>query len=142
MNILYVLIVFIFFISNCTQQTTYSGKILELSNLDNINFENKGSLVDKLGSPSYIDPISNKFFYYSEKQQKKSIFNKKTDYSYIFVFEFDREDKIIYSKVFDLTNRQNIDLIKEETSSEIIKRGLIEKIFGGVGPDTNLPTTP
>ena len=142
MNILYVLIVFIFFISNCTQQTTYSGKILELSNLDNINFENKESLVDKLGSPSYIDPISNKFFYYSEKQQKKSIFNKKTDYSYIFVFEFDREDKIIYSKVFDLTNRQNIDLIKEETSSEIIKRGLIEKIFGGVGPDTNLPTTP
>ena len=142
MNILYVLIVFIFFISNCTQQTTYSGKILELSNLDNINFENKESLVDKLGSPSYIDPISNKFFYYSEKQQKKSIFNKKTDYSYIFVFEFDREDKIIYSKVFDLTNRQNIDLIKEETSSEIIKRGLLEKIFGGVGPDTNLPTSP
>ena len=142
MNILYVLIVFIFFISNCTQQTTYSGKILELSNLDNINFENKENLVDKLGSPSYIDPISNKFFYYSEKQQKKSIFNKKTDYSYIFVFEFDREDKIIYSKVFDLTNRQNIDLIKEETSSEIIKRGLLEKIFGGVGPDTNLPTSP
>tara|TARA_Y100001935_G_scaffold245187_1_gene238492 strand:+ start:353 stop:781 length:429 start_codon:yes stop_codon:yes gene_type:complete len=142
MNILYVLIVFIFFINNCTQQTTYSGKILELSNLDNINFENKESLVDKLGSPSYIDPISNKFFYYSEKQQKKSIFNKKTDYSYIFVFEFDREDKIIYSKVFDLTNRQNIDLIKEETSSEIIKRGLLEKIFGGVGPDTNLPTSP
>ena len=142
MNVFYVIIVFIFFISNCTQQTTYSGKILELSNLDNINFENKESLVDKLGSPSYIDPISNKFFYYSEKQQKKSIFNKKTDYSYIFVFEFDREDKIIYSKVFDLTNRQNIDLIKEETSSEIIKRGLLEKIFGGVGPDTNLPTSP
>ena len=142
MNILYVIIVFIFFINNCTQQTTYSGKILELSNLDNINFENKESLVDKLGSPSYIDPISNKFFYYSQKQQKKSIFNKKTDYSYIFVFEFDREDKIIYSKVFDLTNRQNIDLIKEETSSEIIKRGLLEKIFGGVGPDTNLPTSP
>ena len=142
MNILYVLIVFIFFISNCTQQTTYSGKILELSNLDNINFENKENLVDKLGSPSYIDPISNKFFYYSEKQQKKSIFNKKTDYSYIFVFEFDREDKIIYSKVFDLTNKQNIDLIKEETSSEIINRGLLEKIFGGVGPDTDLPTTP
>ena len=142
MNILYVLIVFIFFINNCTQQTTYSGKILELSNLDNINFENKESLVDKLGSPSYIDPISNKFFYYSEKQQKKSIFNKKTDYSYIFVFEFDREDKIIYSKVFDLTNRQNIDLIKEETSSEIIKRGLLEKVFGGVGPKTDLPTSP
>ena len=142
MNILYVLIVFIFFISNCTQQTTYSGKILELSNLDNINFENKESLVDKLGSPSYIDPISNKFFYYSEKKQKKSIFNKKTDYSYIFVFEFDEEDKIIYSKVFDLKNRKNINLIKEETSSEIIKRGLLEKVFGGVGPKTDLPTSP
>ena len=142
MNIFYVIFVFIFFISSCTQQTTYSGKILDSSKLDNINFENKESLVHKLGLPSYIDPISNKFFYYSEKQQKKSIFNKKTYYSYIFVFEFDSEDKIVYSKVFDLRNKKNINLIEEETSSEIIKRGLLEKVFGGVGPQTELPTTP
>ena len=142
MKILYIIVVFIFFISSCTQQTTYSGKILETSKLENINFENKENLVNKLGSPSYIDPISNKFFYYSEKQQKKSIFNKKTFYSYIFVFEFNEADEIIYSRVFDLTEKQTVNLIQEETSSEIIKRGLIEKIFGGVGPQSDLPTTP
>ena len=142
MNVFYVLIVFIFFISNCTQQTTYSGKILETIELDNINFKNKENLVNKLGSPSYIDPISNKYFYYSEKQQKKSIFNKKTYYSYIFVFEFNEADDIIYSRVFDLTERQTVNLIEEETSNEVIKRGLLEKIFGGVGPQSDLPTTP
>ena len=142
MKISYVLTVFIFFITNCTQQTTYSGKILDPNNLDSVNFKNKENLIKKLGAPSYIDPISNKFFYYSEKKQKKSIFNNKTDYSYIFVFEFNKEDKIIFSKVFDLSNKKNINLVEDQTSSEIVKRGLLEKIFGGVGPQTEIPTSP
>ncbi len=142
MNIFYVLIFSIFFISSCTQQTTYYGKIIDPNKLDNINFKNKDNLVDKFGMPSYVDPISNKFFYYSEKQQKKSIFNKKTFYSYIFVFEFDKDDNIIYSKAFDLSNNQSVNLVKDETSSEIIKRGLLEKVFGGVGPQSEIPTTP
>ena len=142
MNVFYVLVVFIFFISNCTQQTTYSGKILDTNKLDNINFENKENLINQLGLPSYIDPISNKFFYYSEKKQKKSIFSKKTDYSYVFVFEFNKENEIIYSNVYDLNKKRNITLINEETSSNIIKRGLLEKVFGGVGPQTEIPTTP
>ncbi len=142
MKICYFIIVFIFFISNCTQQTTYSGKILDPNKLDSIHFKNKENLINKLGAPSYIDPITNKFFYYSEKKQKKSIFNNKTDYSYIFVFEFNEEDKIIFSKVFDLTKKENINLIEDQTSSEIVKRGLLEKIFGGVGPQTEVPTSP
>ena len=48
----------------------------------------------------------------------------------------------ISSKVFDLKNQQNFTFIKDETEDEIIQRGLIERVFGGVGPQTELPTTP
>ena len=57
---LYICIFFI--LANCSNKTTYSGKILNNEELNEINFQNKEKLISKLGSPSYIDPIENKFF--------------------------------------------------------------------------------
>ena len=73
--------------ANCSSKTTYSGKIINQDELKDINFENKNKLISKLGYPSYIDPIENKFFYYSEVSQKKSILKKEIKYSYVFVFK-------------------------------------------------------
>ena len=43
--------------------------------------------------------------------------------------------------VYDLTNSKDIGFIKKETENTIVQRGLIEKIFGGVGPQQELPTS-
>ena len=138
-----IIIIFSFLLFNCSNKTTYSGKILNQEDLNNINFKNKEILTAKLGVPSFVDPIENKYFYHSEKNQKKSIFSKKTSYNFIFVFEFNEYDKIISSSVYDLTkSNNNIDFIKDETKSEVVRRGLIEKVFGGVGAQQELPTTP
>ena len=142
MNKLFVLFILFIFVNNCSNQINYSGKIIEKDNLENINFVNKKNLLNKFGNPSFIDPISNKYFYYSEKEQKKSIFAKKKYYSYIFVFAFNEQDNIISTNVYDLKNKKNISLIEKETSSEIIKRGLLERVFGGVGPQQEITTTP
>ena len=135
-------IIIILFLQSCNKQTILSGKILDQESISNINYQNKENLITKLGVPSFIDPIENKFFYYSEKKYKKNAFAKKTDYSYVFVFEFDKNDNIVKSKVFDLSKKVNVDLIKDETSNEIVQRGLLERIFGGVGPQQTLETTP
>ena len=95
-----------------------------------------------LGNPSFIDPIEKKYFYFSELKNKKSAYNKKINYSYLFVFEFDQNDAIISSKVYDLKSSKNIKLVEKETDNQIVKRGLLESIFGGVGPQQELPTTP
>ena len=58
---LYICIIFI--LANCSNKTTYSGKFLNNEELKEINFTNKEKLISKLGTPSYIDPIENKFFY-------------------------------------------------------------------------------
>ena len=140
---IFISVIISFLLFNCSNKITYSGKILNQENLDNINFENKDILISKLGSPSFIDPIENKYFYHSEKNNKKSIFSKKTSYNFIFVFKFDENNNIINSSVYDLKNiNKDIDFIKDETENEVVRRGLIEKIFGGVGAQQELPTTP
>ena len=139
-TIFYICIFFI--LANCSNKTTYSGKILNNEELNEINFTNKEKLISRLGNPSYIDPIENKFFYFSEKSQKKSIFKKEIKYSYVFVFKMNENEEIIETKVF---NTKDIDTIKfsdDKTSNQIVKRGLLEKIFGGVGTQQELPTTP
>ena len=136
------MIILILFLNSCNKQTIYSGKILNPENISNINYKNKDNLILKMGLPSFTDPIENKFFYFSEKKYKKNAFNKKLEYSYIFVFEFDESNKIISSKVYDLSKNINLELVKDETSNEIVQRGLIESIFGGVGPQQTLGTTP
>tara|TARA_A100001011_G_scaffold370161_1_gene426188 strand:- start:801 stop:1229 length:429 start_codon:yes stop_codon:yes gene_type:complete len=134
---------FIFFIlANCSNKTTYSGKILDKEELKDINFINKNKLISRLGTPSYIDPIENKFFYFSEKSEKSSIFKKEIKYSYVFVFKINENDQIINSQVFNIKDIKSIKLSNDKTSNEIIRRGLLEKVFGGVGTQQELPTTP
>ena len=138
--------VFILFISvntflSCSEQTIYSGKIINQENLENIKISNKKELIDKFGHPSFVDTIQNKFFYYTEKVKENSFFDKKTEYSFLFVFTLDENENIISQNAYNLQNKNEISLAKDETSNNIVKRGLIEKIFGGVGPQ-QLPTSP
>ena len=135
----FLLIVLFFFIYSCANRTIYSGKILNQDNFTNINFTNQKNLINNFGYPSYIDPINNKYFYYAEMEQKKSAFKKKINYSVVFVFEFDENNNIKNSKVYDLNNKDNLNVIDEITENEIVKRGLLEKIFGGVGPQKEIP---
>ena len=128
--------------ANCSNKTIYSGKIINQEQLKDINFENREKLITKLGKPSYIDPIENKYFYFSEKSKKKSILKKEIKYSYVFVFKINQDDQIIETKVFDTKDIENIKFSNDKTSNEIVKRGLLEKIFGGVGTQQELPTTP
>ena len=131
-----------FILSNCSDKTSYSGKILNNEELNDINFTNKEKLISTLGNPSYIDPIENKFFYFSEKSQKKSIFKKEIKYSYVFVFKMNENEEIIETKVFNTKDIKNIKFSNDKTTNQIVKRGLLEKIFGGVGTQQELPTTP
>ena len=142
MNKFLVYICVFFVLANCSDKTIYSGKIINQEQLNNINFENKEKLITLLGKPSYVDPIENKYFYFTEKSKKKSILKKRIEYSYVFVFKINQDDQIIESKVFDTKDIKNIKFSNEKTSNEVVKRGLLEKIFGGVGTQKELPTTP
>tara|TARA_B100001059_G_scaffold194914_1_gene199230 strand:+ start:262 stop:690 length:429 start_codon:yes stop_codon:yes gene_type:complete len=128
------------FIFGCIEKTTYSGKIITSDDLD-LKVLNKNELINKFGQPSYIDSLSNKYFYFTEKKKETNFYNNKIEYSYLFVFEIDDENKIINSESINLLEEKNHMYRKIETSNNIIKRGLLETIFGGIGtnPMTNSP---
>ena len=138
---LFLLFITIYIFTGCSEQTIYSGKIINQENLENLKASNKNELIERFGNPSFVDPIQNKLFYYTEKVKENSFFNKKTEYSYLFVFKVDKNDLIISQKAYNLQNKNEISLAKNETSNNIVERGLIEKIFGGIGPQP-IPTTP
>ena len=138
---IYLFLLFSFlFIVSCVEKTTYSGKIISLDDLQ-IKALNKKELLNTFGQPSYIDPLLNKYFYFIEKRKSKNFYNKKLEYSYLFVFEIDNEDKIISSESINLLTNKNHKYKEEETQNNIIKRGLLEKIFGGIGPN-QIPNSP
>ena len=90
------------FILGCSEKTTISGKIINDDQLTNLNISSKNQMINKLGRPSFVDEIQNKFFYYTEKKKTKNFYNKNTEYSFLFVFEFDKNDLLINSKSINL----------------------------------------
>ena len=139
---LLLIITYVLFAFSCTEKTIYSGKIINQDNIDYSIIKNKIQLINKLGKPSYIDPIEDKYFYYSEKKIYKNFFDKKTVSRILLVFEFNLEEKIKSINVYNLEDEKDIAIVKEKTKNNLIKRGLIEKIFGGVGRSQELPNIP
>ena len=52
---------------------------------------------------------------------------------------FNENNTIKSFSQYDLNDQKDIEFIKDKTPNELIQRGLIEKIFGGVGK--NIPNT-
>jgi len=104
-----------------------------------IKFKNKEEVIDKLGNPNFIDPIEKKYYYYSEKKYVKNFFKQKISNRIMIVFIFNENETIKLVSQYDLNDEQDVKNIKDSTPNELIKRGLIQKIFGGIG--NSMPST-
>ena len=127
------LISIILLITNCSEKISYSGKILNEKNLQLENLQNKEQVISKIGQPNYIDPIENKYYYFTEKKNIVNFFDQEIESRNIIVFMFNNNDSIINIYEYDLDNEEKISYKDETTSHDIIEKGLLEKIFGGVG---------
>ena len=131
-RLLLILMIFILFVS-CKEKILYSGKILNEENFDFSKLKNKEEVIDELGIPNFIDPIEKKYYYFSEKKYVKNFFKQKINNRIMVVFIFNENETIKLVSQYDLNDEQDVKNIKESTPNELIKRGLIQKIFGGVG---------
>ena len=138
-KIFFIIIIFQY-IFGCVEKTTYSGKIITDDDL-NLKILDKNELINKFGEPSYIDGLSNKYFYFTEKKKETNFYNQKIEYSYLFVFEINDNDKIVNSESINLLKQKNHKYRKIQTNNNIIKRGLLETIFGGIGTNP-MPNSP
>jgi len=129
---LLILLVLILSLSNCTEKISYSGKILNENNIDYKSLKKMEQVINVIGQPNYIDPIENKYYYFTEQKSITNFFDQKITNRNIVIFKFDNNNNVIEFDQYDLENEQDIEYIKEKTPNNVIKRGLLEKIFGGV----------
>ena len=135
-----ILIFFLLLVISCSEKITYTGLIID----ENINYSeinNKNDLLKLLGQPNYIDPIENNFYYFSEKNISKNSLSKKTVDRLILVYYFDDENNIINTKKLNLDDEKTINISENRIKNDLIKKGLIEKIFGGVSAQPSIPTS-
>ena len=137
-RLLLLLMIFILCVS-CNEKILYSGKILHEENLNFAKLKNKEEVVVKLGNPNFIDPIEKKYYYFSEKKYVKNFFKQNISNRLMVVFIFNENETIKLVSQYDLNDKQDVKNIKESTPNELIKRGLIQKIFGGIG--NTVPST-
>ena len=135
-----ILIFFLLLVISCSEKITYTGLIID-ENINYLEINNKNDLLKLLGQPNYIDPMENNFYYFSEKNISKNSLTKKTVDRLILVYYFDVEDNIINTKKLNLDNEKTIDISENRIKNDLIKKGLIEKIFGGVSSQPSIPTT-
>jgi len=119
-------------LNNCAEKTSYSGKVFN-KNEDIYKLATKDEIITNLGPPNYIDPIEKKYIYYSEKKISKNFYNNKTIERILIVFHFNSDNTIQLIDEYNLDNQKDIKLVEDQTSSEIVKQGLLERVFGGVG---------
>ena len=133
LNKLIHLIVLMFFFLGCTENISYSGKILNEEPINYKNLSTKKDIIKNLGNPSYIDPIEKKYYYFTEKFINKNFFDNRLDNRKLIVFNFNMDESINSINQYDLNDQKNTKIINETTPNNLIKKGWVENIFGGVG---------
>ena len=127
-----ILILMLFIILSCVETKSYSGKLID-ENFKYDSLLNKTQVTSKLGQPNFIDPIENKYYYYFEKRINKNIFDSRIEKRTMIVFNFEENEDVQSFNQYNLNQEQQINNIKDKTTNNLIDRGLIEKIFGGMG---------
>ena len=122
----------LFIILSCVETKSYSGKLI-VENFKYDSLLNKTQVTSKLGQPNFIDPIENKYYYYFEKRINKNIFDSRIEKRTMIVFNFEENENVQSFNQYNLNQEQQINIIKDKTKNNLIDRGLIEKIFGGLG---------
>jgi len=122
----------LFIILSCVETKSYSGKLID-ENFKYDSLLNKTQVTSKLGQPNFIDPVENKYYYYFEKRIKKNIFDSRIEKRTMIVFNFEENENVQSFNQYNLNQEQQINIIKDKTKNNLIDRGLIEKIFGGIG---------
>jgi len=127
-----IFILMLFIILSCVETKSYSGKLID-ENFKYDSLLNKTQVTSKLGQPNFIDPIENKYYYYFEKRINKNIFDSRIEKRTMIVFNFEENENVQSFNQYNLNQEQQINIIKDKTKNNLINRGLIEKIFGGIG---------
>ena len=132
MKITRIIIIILFFLSNCApvyKQHGYQVEDILLKESPKIGIDSKKDIFDSYGTPSIkIEDVDNTWLYIVS-QKKKNVFSKDVfKEQLIFAFKFDKDNVLLSSSIYDQSNMREINKNSNKTSNEKSNYTILDQI--------------
>ena len=143
----YFYLIFFIIIVNCSgnKVSNYHGvKSLDTKfDLIKLNITNKNDLIKIIGPPSIKSDFNkNKWFYLERLKGNQSIFKlgaQKIKKNNVLVVELDNSGVLIYKKLLNLENMNDIKYLKNQTNKEFKSESVLYDVFSSLREKINAP---
>ena len=146
MNKILFYIFFFIIITNCTLKKVekhhgfhYLDKKQEKLN---INISNKNDILSILGPPSTKSSFDNNLWIYIERKKTRSAtkLGRKSSYiNNVLLLEIDNRGLLVYKKLYNIDDMQDINFIKDETEISYSKKSFIYDFLSSMRQKINDP---
>ena len=107
-----------------------------------VNTSNKNDIRNKIGPPSSISMFNNIWFFVERKKTNQTIFKlgeKKISKNNILVLEFDDFGILRYKSLLDISDMNNIKIVKKKTSKQFQQDNTLYSITSILREKINAP---
>ena len=107
-----------------------------------INISNKNDIRKKIGPPSSVSSFNNIWFFVERKKTNQTIFKlgeKKISKNNILVLEFDDLGILRYKSLLDISDMNNIRIVKKKTSKQFQQNNTLYSITSTLREKINAP---
>ena len=107
-----------------------------------VNTSNKNDIRKKIGPPSSISKFNNIWFFFERKKTNQTIFKlgkKKISKNNILILEFDNLGILKYKSLLDISDMNNIKIVKKKTSKRFQQDNKLYDIASTLREKINAP---
>ena len=133
MKLTYITIIILFFLTNCSpvyKQHGYQVEDILFKESAEIGVDTKQDIYDFYGTPSIkIEDVDNTWLYIVSQKEKKVFARDEFREQLVFAFNFDKNDILLSSFIYDQSNMLDIEKDLSTTTNEKSNYTVLDQIY-------------
>ena len=133
MKLTYITIIILFFLTNCSpvyKQHGYQVEDILSKTPPEIGVDTKQDIIDFYGTPSIkIEDVDNTWLYIVSQKEKKVFARDEFKELLVFAFNFDKNDILLSSSIYDQSNMLEIEKDLSTTTNEKSNYTVLDQIY-------------
>ena len=133
MKLTYITIIILFFLTNCSpvyKQHGYQVEDILSKTPPEIGVDTKQDIIDFYGTPSIkIEDVDNTWLYIVSQKEKKVFARDEFKEQVVFAFNFDKNDILLSSSIYDQSNMLEIEKDLSTTANEKSNYTVLDQIY-------------
>ncbi len=132
----FILTIIITLLSSCASKKIVNGNLpnSETISLLKIGKDDKSSVAQILGEPTFIGTLGdNSFYYVGTLRSKIAFLRSKIEEQYILELKFNKKNKLKNIFFYDKSQSTDVAMSPLETKSSGVKQGFFQQILGNFG---------